>query len=138
MKKLVVLLVVLAMALSTAAWAAEFSPKSNDYVATSRGDTPYGGLGINFKELSVGPQSPVTYLVTAEAEATYSAGTVTESLVANAQFTADRKGAVSGKLIIPAPEGSGRIQSVSYINVLLTDVTNGVQVQLKNQHKDLR
>ena len=138
MKKLVVLLVVLAMALSTAAWAAEFSPKSNDYVATSRGDTPYGGLGINFKELSVGPQSPVTYLVTAEAEATYSAGTVTESLVANAQFQADRKGTITGKMIIPAPESESKILAVSYVNVLLMDVTNGVQVQFKNQHKDLR
>jgi len=108
----------------------------------------HGGLFITFREVGLGSNDGTNYLVTADATATYGCinrgskhpkasnkQTVSGPVSASATFTSDNNGNVSGAIAIaPLPAGdfscppgqSLELISVSYSNVVLADVTNGI------------
>jgi hypothetical protein len=112
----------------------------------------HGGLLVSFIEVGLGDNEVTSYLVTADATATYvcinkggkqpqaaNKATVAGPVSASVTLTADENGRVEGSLPV-APLGPGGfgcppgqnmvLQSVSYTNVLITDTTHGVSLSI--------
>jgi len=116
--------------------------------ATTTGTPLHGGLRVTFKQAGLGNGIRTDYLVTADASATYGcvsadgdhhkAGnprTWTGPVSAAATFRSDRGGNLTGAIAVaPLPAESlscapGQklvLLAVTYSNVVLTDVSNGV------------
>ena len=108
----------------------------------------HGGLFVTFKEVGLGSNAGTNYLVTADATATYGCinrgsnhpkasnkETVSGPVSASATFTSDANGNVSGAIAVAPlspgsfscpPGQSLELLAVSYSNVVLTDLTNGI------------
>jgi len=114
--------------------------------------TFHGGLLVSFTEVGLGATQSVTYLVTADASATYACvnnGSNTPNAAnkqgfggpvsVTATFAADKNGKIVGSIGVP-PLSSGafgcppgqhvELADVSYTNVVITDTTNNVSYSL--------
>jgi hypothetical protein len=108
-----------------------------------------GSLTVNFKEASLGANQLITYALTADATATYvcvkSGGdkaqnktTVAGPVSASGTFTSGTNGDVTASLTVAQrpsdiscpPKQSLELASVSYTNVVLTDTTNDVTIEV--------
>jgi hypothetical protein len=129
------------MAIAGVALAA--SPHFVNASATRQGDN----VVVTFKEAGLGNNQTVNVQASANATAVYfcinNAGTnpaaankrsVQALVTASGNFTADKNGSVSGSLTLSPPDPgfscprgqSMELQSVSYSNVKITDLTNNV------------
>ena len=112
----------------------------------------HGGLLVEFNEIGVPGKTDVTYLVTADATATYACVNngdnhpkavnkqgVGGPVSATATFTSGSNGNVTGGIGVPpigpgsfgCPPGQSAILSdVSYTNVVITDTTNGASFSI--------
>jgi hypothetical protein len=112
----------------------------------------HGGLLVSFIEVGLGDNEVTTYLVTADASATYvcvnnggnrpqaaNKATVGGPVSVSATLTADQNGRVEGSLPVPplgpgefgCPKGQNMVlESVSYTNVLVTDTTHGASLSI--------
>jgi hypothetical protein len=116
---------------------------------TSSADLTQAFLEVSFKEVGLGSNEGTDVLVTADASAAYACinkggrnpkaankMTVSAAVNAEATFTSDKNGSISGTLTTdPAPGpgdftcSSGQtlvLASVTFSNIVLTDVTNGI------------
>jgi hypothetical protein len=108
-----------------------------------------GSLMVNFKEAGPGANQLINYALTADATATYvcvkSGGdkaqnktTVAEPVSASGTFTSGENGDVTASLTLSPPPSdiscppkqSLELASVSYTNVVLTDTTNDVTIEV--------
>jgi hypothetical protein len=132
---------------------------SPHFVRASAAINDAGQLVVNFTEAGLGNAQTATVQVTADYTATWacrnngggwapglrtSVGTVAES----GTFTADRNGRIIASLTAPqiwppeditCPNGQSGpfLVSVSYSNITITDVTNGVSVSLADLSRTL-
>jgi len=120
--------------------------------ATSSAQPIHGGLFVTFKEVGLSSNAGTTYLVTADATATYGCinggsnhpraankQTISGPVSGSATFTSSGNGTISGAIAV-APLGPGgfscppgqivELVEVSYTNVVITDTTNGVSYSL--------
>lgn len=108
-----------------------------------------GSLTVNFKEAGLGPNQLINDVVTADATATYvcvkSGGdkaqnktTVAGPVSVSGTFNSGKNGEVTASLTVALPSSdiscppkqSLELASVSYTNVVLTDTTNDVSIEI--------
>jgi hypothetical protein len=108
-----------------------------------------GSLTVTFKEAGLGADQPINYALTANATATYvclkSGGdkaqnktTVAGPVSASGTFNSGKNGEVTASLTVAPPSSdiscppkqSLELASVSYTNVVLTDTTNDVSIEV--------
>jgi hypothetical protein len=110
-----------------------------------------GSLTVNFKEAGLGTNQLIDYTLTADATATYvcvnrgganpsaqNKTTVAGPVSASGSFSSGKNGQVTASLTVDPPPSdiscppgqSLELASVSYTNVMLTDTTNNVFIEL--------
>jgi len=132
--------------IDTNAFATDGNLRAADAISTSQ--PIHGGLFVTFKEVGLGSNAGTLYRVTADASATYGCvnggsnhpkatnkQTVAGPVAASATFSSDQNGQVSGSIAVAplspgtlsCPQGQTQeLVSVSYTNVVVTDLTNGI------------
>jgi hypothetical protein len=147
-RMLVTLLVVLGTALLVVPAAFAVSPHFIRASGTLNGD---GSLTVNFKEAGLGTNQNITYVLSADATATYvcvnrgganpsaqNKTTVAGPVSATGTFNSGKNGQVTASLTVSPPPSdiscppgqSLELASVSYTNVTLTDTTNNVSISV--------
>lgn len=118
------------------------------FVRASASISSSGDLTVNFKEAGLGDTVTVTERASADASAEYGCinggekhpkaankETVNSEVSASGPFTSGKNGSISGSLVLHAPSAgtfscppgqSLVLNSVTYTNVAITDVTNNV------------
>lgn len=114
-----------------------------------------GDLTCSWKEAGLGNNQNITYVCSATATATYvcinggnsnpsaaNKTTVSDDVSAEGTFSSGKNGSITASLVVHPP-GAGSftcppgqtlgLAQVSYINVLLTDTTNGIAASLADQ-----
>jgi hypothetical protein len=110
---------------------------------------PNGSLAVNFTEAGLGANQSINYASTADATATYvcvktdghkaqTKTTVAGPISASGTFNSGQNGDVNASLTVPPPTSdiscppkqSLELASVSYTNVVLTDTTNDVSIEV--------
>lgn len=110
-----------------------------------------GSLTVNFKEAGLGTNQNINYALTADATATYvcvnkgganpsaqNKTTVAGPVIATGTFSSGKNGQVTASLtVLPPPSDiscppgqSLELAEVSYTNVVLTDTTNSVSIDV--------
>lgn len=139
--------VVALVAILTLAVAPVFAANPH-FVKASASISNSGNLTVQFKEAGLGDSVTVTERASADAEAVYGCingggkhpqaankETVNAEVSASGPFTSAKNGSVTGSLTLTPPSAgdfscpSGQrlvLGSVTYTNVAITDVTNGV------------
>jgi len=124
----------------------------NEHFIFARGSLNNNGtLTVNFKEAGLGTNQNINYLLTADATATYvcvnrgganpsaqNKTTVSGPVSATGTFNSGKNGQVTASLTLSPPPSdiscppgqSLELASVSYTNVTLTDLTNGVTIEV--------
>jgi hypothetical protein len=142
---LVMSLALLAL-MATAAFA-----QNEHFVRASGSLNNDGSLTVSFKEAGLGTNQNIDYTLTADATATYvcvnrgganpsaqNKTTVAGPVSASGTFNSGKNGQVTASLTVSPPPSdiscppgqSLELASVTYTNVTLTDVTNGISVEL--------
>jgi hypothetical protein len=126
--------------------------------ATSETTSPNPALLVSWVEVGLGSTTIVTYEARADASATYACinrggknpsasnkHTVSDPVGASGTFQSDRNGRISGSLLTSSISGPGDfscpsgqelvLASVTFTNITLTDVTNGVATSLGSLSK---
>ncbi|HEY0889944.1 MAG TPA: hypothetical protein VGE38_10065 [Nocardioides sp.] len=149
MKRLLLLVLTpLFLVLATTLPAQAVSPH---FISASGGLNANGSLTVNFKEAGLGTNQNITYVLSADATATYvcvnrgganpsasNKTTVSGPVSATGTFSSGKNGNVVGSLTVQPPPTSLtcpggqtlRLASVSYTNVTLTDTTNGITASI--------
>jgi hypothetical protein len=148
LRKVMLLAAVLAMVLAYAAPAMAVSPH---FINASGTLNDNGTLTVNFKEAGLGTNQRIDYELSADATATYvcvnkggsnpsaqNKSTVAGPVSATGTFNSGKNGNVNGSLTVSPPPSdiscpsgqSLQLASVSYTNVVLTDTTNNVSIEL--------
>ena len=125
--------------------------QNEHFVRASGSLNANGSLTVNFKEAGLGTNQLIDYALTADATATYvcvnrgganpsaqNKTTVAGPVIATGTFNSGKNGQVTASLTVSPPPSdiscpSGQsleLASVSYINVVLTDTTNNVSIDL--------
>ena len=138
---------------ATLAFAAAASADSPHFVrASASGPNGAGNLIVSFKEAGLGDNQSIAYLATAEGSATYACINGGENhprasnkesfagpVEARGTFTSGKNGSISESLTLhppgpgdfACPPGQRRVLAdVSYEDVAITDVTNGLTESL--------
>jgi hypothetical protein len=142
---LVMSLALMAM-MATAAFA-----QNEHFIRASGSLNNDGSLTVSFKEAGLGTNQNIDYALTADATATYvcvnrgganpsaqNKTTVAGPVIATGTFNSGKNGQVTASLTVSPPPSdiscppgqSLELASVTYTNVTLTDVTNGISVEL--------
>jgi hypothetical protein len=145
---MIALLAVLCMVGFTASAAVADSPHFIRASGTLNND---GTLTVSFKEAGLGTNQNITYVLSADATATYvcvnngggnpsakNKTTVAGPVSATGTFNSGKNGSVTASLTVSPPPSdiscppgqSLELASVSYTNVLLTDTTNNVSIAI--------
>src|SRR5215207_6595568 len=151
MRKIGIIAVLSLMAVALAAVPA--LAQNEHFVRASGSLNNDGSLAVSFKEAGLGTNQLIDYTLTADATATYVCGnrgganpgaqnktTVSGPVSASGAFSSGKNGQVTASLTVEPPPSniscppgqSLELASVSYTNVTLTDVTNGISVTLGN------
>jgi hypothetical protein len=142
---LVMSLALMAM-MATAAFA-----QNEHFIRASGSLNNDGSLTVSFKEAGLGTNQNIDYALTADATATYvcvnrgganpsaqNKTTVAGPVIATGTFNSGKNGQVTASLTVSPPPSdiscppgqSLELASVTYTNVVLTDTTNNVSIEL--------
>jgi hypothetical protein len=142
---LVMSLALMAM-MATAAFA-----QNEHFIRASGSLNNDGSLTVSFKEAGLGTNQNIDYALTADATATYvcvnrgganpsaqNKTTVAGPVIATGTFNSGKNGQVTASLTVSPPPSdiscppgqSLELASVTYTNVVLTDTTNDVSIEL--------
>jgi hypothetical protein len=134
------------------AFAASAALAQNEHFVRASGSlNTNGSLTVSFKEAGLGTNQLIHYTLTADATATYvcvnrgganpsaqNKTTVAGPVDAEGTFNSGKNGQVTASLTVSPPPSdiscpsgqSLQLASVSYTNVVLTDTTNNVSIEL--------
>jgi hypothetical protein len=136
------------------AFAASAALAQNEHFIRASGSLNNNGtLTVSFKEAGLGTNQNITYVLSADATATYvcvnrgganpsaqNKTTVAGPVSSTGTFNSGKNGSVTASLTVAPPPSdiscprgqSLELASVSYTNVVLTDTTNNVSISLPN------
>jgi len=136
------------------AFAASAALAQNEHFIRASGSLNNNGtLTVSFKEAGLGTNQNITYVLSADATATYvcvnrgganpsaqNKTTVAGPVSSTGTFNSGKNGSVTASLTVSPPPSdiscprgqSLELASVSYTNVVLTDTTNNVSISLPN------
>jgi hypothetical protein len=134
------------------AFAASAALAQNEHFIRASGSlNNNGSLTVSFKEAGLGTNQNITYVLSADATATYvcvnrgganpsaqNKTTVAGPVSSTGTFSSGKNGSVTASLTVSPPPSdiscpsgqSLQLASVSYTNVVLTDTTNNVSIEL--------
>src|SRR5215211_7341691 len=134
------------------AFAASAALAQNEHFIRASGSLNNNGtLTVSFKEAGLGTNQNITYVLSADATATYvcvnrgganpsaqNKTTVAGPVISTGTFNSGKNGQVTASLTVSPPPSditcppgqSLELASVSYTNVVLTDTTNNVSINL--------